>query len=82
MSDRECPYCGNLMDPYRDHTVLLQDLDEVDELEENYKQVEYHAGCFMDIVNSEDGVLKRTLIMEGEVARGEENGVEIPETHG
>lgn len=70
----ECPYCGKEIIP-EDLKVRLQERREERERDVLVKQKEYHAYCFMDIVNDEEGVLKRTDIMDGDVKKGEENGI-------
>ena len=69
-----CPYCGKTFDQ-GDATVRIE-TGRVSHKNEGSRII-YHSGCFMDIVNSEENLLKMTDIAEGNVKKGEENGIEL-----
>lgn len=68
MTEETCDYCGDeILDDDLHMRIMGRQWVPL-----RQESAVFHAGCFMDIVNSEEGVVCRTDIMEGNLERDEE----------
>lgn len=67
MTEEDCGYCE---DPIHEDDMSIR-IRETQWVPLETNSAVYHAGCFMDIVNSEERPVKRTDIMEGNLSRQE-----------